>query len=292
VNPYLIALILGAVEGLTEFLPVSSTAHIQIVGKIIGEQFGGWEAHDAYWKAFAIVIQLGAVSCLPIYFWKQIKKQVTTFPKGENNDRNLLNHPITLTLIAFACTAVVALPLKKLISANLENFKVIAIALIVGGVIMWIVDVMFKKGTTHRMDQMSLPQSIWIGLIQSLSAVFPGTSRSMATIAAGQTAGMTRAAALEFSFFLSIPTMFAATAKELLDVVRHKDEFTALGPLSHEQIICIAIGLVAAFVVSLVVVHLFMGWVRKHGFIPFAIYRIILGAALLYWVMKHGPTIG
>jgi len=287
VNPYLISLILGIVEGLTEFLPVSSTAHIRLVGHYIGQHFGGYSDTDPYWKAVSIVIQLGAVACLPVYFWKQIVKHVKHFPRGENNDRNLINHPITLTMIAFVCTAVPAILLKKRISANLENFKVIALALLIGGVIMWIVDVMFRKGHTHRMDQMSLPQAIWVGLIQSLSAIFPGTSRSMSTIAAGQTAGMTRAAALEFSFFLSIPTMFAATGKELLDVVRHKDEFAALAPLTHEQFMQIGIGLVSAFVVSLVVVHLFMGWVRKHGFIPFAIYRIVLGGILLYLVMHN-----
>ena len=285
-NPYLIALILGIVEGITEFLPVSSTAHIQIVGNIIGQHYGGWEASDPYWKAFAVIIQFGAVACLPIYFWKRMIALLKSFPNGIDNDRNIINHPVTLTLIAFACTVGPVLVFKKLISSNLENFKVMALALIIGGVIMWIVDVMFRKGTTHRMDQMSLPQAIWVGLIQSLAAIFPGTSRSMATIAAGQTAGMTRAAALEFSFFLSIPTMFAATGKEFLDVVRHKDDFIGLAPLTQHQYVQIAIGLIAAFVVSLVVVHLFMGWVRKHGFIPFAVYRIVVGGLLLWWVMK------
>ena len=287
-NPYLIALILGAVEGLTEFLPVSSTAHIQIVGNIIGHQFGGWTAHDAYWKAFAVVIQLGAVACLPIYFRKDLMKFLKNFPRGEKNDRNVFNHPLSLTLIAFVVTSVIALPMKKLISKNLENYQVIGLALLIGGVIMWIVDVMFRKGTTDRMDKMSLPQSLWIGAIQSLSALFPGTSRSMCTIAAGQTAGMTRSAALEFSFFLSIPTMFAATLHELLGVYKHKDEFADLAPLTHDQWIQIGIGLVTAFVVALVVVHLFMGWVRRRGFVPFAVYRIIIGIAVLIWVFQHG----
>ncbi len=287
-NAYLIALILGAVEGLTEFLPISSTAHIQIAGKII-EHFGGaWNEHDVYWKAFAVVIQLGAVGCLPIYFRKEILKYLKNFPKGENNDRNFLNHPITLTLIAFAITAVIALALKKVISKNLENFQVMGLSLLIGGVIMWIVDVMFKKGTTDRLDKMSLPQAVWIGLIQSLSAIFPGTSRSMGTIAAGQTAGMTRSAALEFSFFLSIPTMFAATLYELLGVYKHKDEFAELGPLSHAQWMQIGIGLVTAFIIAIVVVHLFMGWVRRRGFVPFAIYRIVLGIAVLIWVFQTG----
>ena len=282
-NPYLISLILGIVEGLTEFLPISSTAHIRIASHIIG-----LSDSDAYWKAFAVIIQFGSVACLPIYFWPRIKKFLRTFPKGERNDRNILNHPLSLTLIAFVCTAVIALPLKKVISANLENFKVIGLALLIGGVIMWIVDVMFRRGTTKHMEEMSLPQAIWVGVIQSLSAIFPGTSRSMSTIAAGQTAGMDRATALEFSFFLCIPTMLAATGKETLDVLRHKDEFAGMAPLTHEQLAQLGIGLAASFVVAFVVVYLFMAWVRKRGFVPFAVYRILLGAGLLWWVYRYG----
>ncbi|CAN5460252.1 undecaprenyl-diphosphate phosphatase [soil metagenome] len=281
-NAYLISLILGIVEGLTEFLPISSTAHIRIASHYMGVSDS-----DIYWKAFAVIIQFGSVACLPIYFWPRIKKMLKTFPKGERGDRNIITHPLSLTMVAFACTAAIALPLKKVISKNLENFEVIALALLIGGVIMWVVDVMFKKGNTKHMEEMSLPQAIWVGVIQSLSAIFPGTSRSMSTIAAGQTGGMDRHTALEFSFFLCIPTMVAATAKETLDVLRHKDEFAALAPLTHDQYIQLAIGLAAAFVVGLVIVHLFMSWVRKHGFIPFAIYRIVLGAALMYLVMTH-----
>ncbi len=277
-HPYLLSLLLGIIEGLTEFLPVSSTAHLRI-----SESLFGLDLQDPFWKAYSIIIQLGAVLCLPVYFRKRILGLAKSFPRGEDGTRNLLTHPLSLTIIAFVCTAVPALLMKKLISKNLESLTVISLSLLVGGIVMWVVDVMFRKPSTERMDRMNLPQAVWIGLIQTLSAIFPGTSRSMATIAAGQTAGLSRTAALEFSFFLSIPTMFAACGKELLDVVRHKGEFAGTGTLhlSGQDWITLGIGFGVSFVVAIVVVHLFLAWVRRHGFVPFAIYRILLGLLLL-----------
>jgi undecaprenyl-diphosphatase len=280
VHAYLQSIILGIIEGLTEFLPVSSTAHLRIA-----EAWMGIPSGDPFWKAYSIIIQLGAVACLPLYFWPEIKRFCRSFPKGQNNDRNILNHPLTLVMIAFVCTAVPALILKKkgVISENLENFQVMGLALVIGGVVMWVVDVMFKKPTTDSMDKMSIPQAIWIGAIQTLSAVFPGTSRSMSTIAAGQTAGLSRPAALEFSFFVSIPVMFAACGKELSEVVLKKGDFASGLTLTTENWITLAIGFLVSFLVALGVVHLFMGWVRKRGFTPFAVYRIIFGMFVLWY---------
>jgi undecaprenyl-diphosphatase len=134
---------------------------------------------------------------------------------------------------------------------------------------------------------MTLFQAIWIGAVQVLSAVFPGTSRSMATIAAGQTAGMTRASALEFSFFLSLPTMAAATVYDFYKtVIKHKGEGGQTLPpvtMDTQRWIVLGIGFVVSFVVALLVVHWFMGWVRKRGFTPFAIYRIVAGIGVLAW---------
>lgn len=282
-NDYLISLILGIIEGLTEFLPVSSTAHLRLA-----QQWMGLAAHDPFWKAYAIIIQLGAVLCLPVYFWPQIKGFVRSFPQGADGSRNILNHPLSLTMIAFVCTAIPAYLLKKRISDNLENYFMIGLALLIGGIIMWVVDAMFKKGTTDRMERMSIPQAIWIGLIQVLSAVFPGTSRSMATIAAGQTAGLNRPTALEFSFFLSIPTMFAATGKELAELAMGKGDFVGQHlSINSQQWITLAIGFVVSFIVALGVVYWFMNYVKRRGFVPFAIYRIALGLFLLIW-FRHG----
>ena len=284
-NTYLLAALLGVVEGLTEFLPVSSTAHLRICEALLHIDLG-----DGYWKMFSIFIQLGAILCLPIYFRKRIAEFFSTFPRGKNGDHTTLTHPLTLVLIAFLCTAAPAFLLTKVIGKHLESLVIMGAALLIGGIVMWIVDAMFAdKGNIDDMDKMSLGQAIWIGICQVLSAVFPGTSRSMSTIAAGQVAGMTRAAALEFSFFLSIPTMIVATCYDLLKTLRHKDAAGAALGVVHmdsQGWAALAIGFVVSFIVAYGVVAWFMGWVRTRGFIPFAVYRIVLGTAVLVWVLK------
>jgi undecaprenyl-diphosphatase len=283
VNDYLLSALLGVIEGLTEFLPVSSTAHLRIV-----EEF--FRKSDSFWLMYTIVIQLGAVLCLPVYFRRRIGRFVASFPRGEHGDRNAFNHPLTLTFIAFLATAIPAFLLTKVIGNNLKNIYVIGGALVIGGVVMWVVDRLFTRPVTHHMQEMTFGQALWIGLVQTLSAIFPGTSRSMSTIAAGQIAGMNRSSALEFSFFLSMPTMAAATLYDFYKtVIKHKgEEGQALPPvtMSHDRWVLLAIGFAISFVVALVVVHWFMGWVRKRGFTPFAIYRIVLGGAVLVWAWR------
>src|SRR3954447_17657382 len=186
-NDFLLSFLLGIVEGLTEFLPISSTAHLRIV-----EALFGLNLQDSFWKMYTIVIQLGAILALPVYFWNRILKFLATFPSGERGDRTILTHPLSLTVIAFVVTAVPAWLLKKQIGQNLESLSVMAWALLIGGVIMWVVDALCTRPRTNPMEEMNLPQAVWIGAVQILSAVFPGTSRSMATIAAGQTAGVSR----------------------------------------------------------------------------------------------------
>jgi undecaprenyl-diphosphatase len=285
-NDYLLSVIFGIVEGLTEFLPVSSTAHLRISQDLLHV-----DLHDGFWKMYAIVIQLGAVLCLPIYFRGRIAKFLSTFPRGERGDRTVVNHPVSLTMIAFVVTAIPAFLLSKVIGKNLESLYVMGGALLIGGVAMWAIDAMFgSRGTTTRVEDMTLAQAVGIGATQILSAVFPGTSRSMSTIAAGQVGGMTRAAALEFSFFLSLPTMAAATVYDFYKtVIRHKGEGgTTLPPvtMTPERWTVLAIGFVVSFVAALLVVHWFMGWVRRRGFTPFAIYRIIAGVGVLAWAYQ------
>jgi len=278
VDDYLLSLLLGIIEGLTEFLPVSSTAHLRIA-----EQVFGLDLSSGYWKMYAIVIQLGAILCLPIYFRKRIAKFLSTFPNGERGDRTALTHPLTLVMIAFVVTAAPAFLLTKLIGKHLENLALMAWALIIGGIVMWIVDAIYsKKFRVDHMEQMSLGQAIWIGACQVLSAVFPGTSRSMSTIAAGQLAGMSRESALEFSFFLSMPTMAAATVYDLLKFLRHG----GLGAMNHHGWIILVIGFVVSFFVAWGVVAWFMYWVRRHGFVPFAVYRILAGIVVLVWLSR------
>lgn len=280
-NDYLLSILLGIVEGLTEFLPVSSTAHLRVVEALLH-----FDLHDSFWKMYTIVIQLGAILALPVYFRERILKFLSTFPGGERGDRTILTHPLSLTLIAFVITAIPAWALKKQIGENLENLWVMAWALLIGGVVMWIVDLVFRRPRTDRLEEMNIWQAIWIGAAQILSAVFPGTSRSMCTIAAGQTAGLSRPAALEFSFFLSMPTMAVATLYDLYKTIRpHHDLATEgnLAPLvmnAHGWIV-LAIGFVVSFIVALAVVAWFMRWVRARGFVPFAIYRVIVGLVML-----------
>jgi undecaprenyl-diphosphatase len=280
---YLLSVFLGVVEGLTEFLPVSSTAHLRICEALLHI-----DLHDGFWKMYTIVIQLGAVMALPVYFWHRILQFVRTFPKGERGDRTIFTHPLSLTLIAFVVTAVPAWALTKQIGKNLENLWVMALALLIGGIVMWIVDVVFTRPRTMQMNEMTLPQAVWIGAAQILSAIFPGTSRSMSTIAAGQVAGLSRPAALEFSFFLSMPTMVVATGFDFLKTVvpyHHEADIAPLTMNSHAWVV-LAIGFIVSFVVALAVVAWFMNWVRARGFVPFAIYRIVLGIALLTLLMR------
>ncbi len=287
---YILAAILGVVEGLTEFLPVSSTAHLRI-----SEALLGIDLDNGYWMMFSIVIQLGAILCLPIYFRKRIAEFFSTFPKGKRGDKTIVTHPVSLTLIAFVCTAGPAFLLTKVIGKHLESLYIIGMSLVIGGVVMWVVDALYARGIvapegkrTDDMEQMSLGQAIWIGLCQITSAVFPGTSRSMSTIAAGQLAGMSRSAALEFSFFLSIPTMVVATCYEAYKTMlpHHGEAPIGAGPASAEQWITLAIGFVVSFIVAYVVVAWFMKWVRQHGFVPFAIWRLIVGTYVLVWMVK------
>jgi undecaprenyl-diphosphatase len=295
---YWISVLLGIVEGLTEFLPVSSTAHLRIVEALLNIPLG-----DAYWKMYSIVIQLGAILALTLLFLGRIIEFVRTFPEGEDRRHTVWNHPLTLTLAAFVVTAIPSFLLTKVIGEHLEDLHFMAIALIVGGIIMSVVDAwsVRQEARVREVEQMSLPQALWIGACQITSAVFPGTSRSMSTIAAGQLVSMTRTAALEFSFLLSIPTMIAATLYDLAKAIfpgfhlfggRHHANLgpvvtghAAIAPVSmtlHGWLV-LAVGFVVSFFVALGVVEWFLQWVRNHGFVLFAVYRLLVGAAVLVW---------
>ncbi len=277
------SVLLGIVEGLTEFLPVSSTAHLRITEALMHIPLD-----DAYWKMYTIVIQLGAILALLLLFLSRIVGFLRTFPKGENNSRTWLTHPISLTFIAFAVTSVPALLLHKWSEKNLGSITVMALALLIGGIVMWIVDAWSdrREAGTRDVEEMSLGQAVWIGLCQTLSAIFPGTSRSMSTIAAGQIVGLDRPAALEFSFLLSIPTMIAATIWDLLKELHPRHGEAAHVVMNSQNWIVLIIGFVVSFIVALGVVEWFLFWVRKHGFTMFAVYRILLGGALLLWGTK------
>ncbi len=172
-NDYLLSVLLGIIEGLTEFLPVSSTAHLRISEAMLHISLS-----NGYWKMYTIVIQLGAILCLPVYFRARIAKFLSTFPQGERGDRNLFTHPLSLTLIAFVVTAIPAFLLTKVIGKHLESLQIMGTSLLLGGIVIWIVDAMNAKSEaagpdaphsrihTWKMEAMSLGQAIWIGACQ------------------------------------------------------------------------------------------------------------------------------
>jgi len=293
-NDYLLSVVLGIIEGLTEYLPVSSTAHLRIAESLFHLSLA-----DGYWKMYTIVIQLGAILCLPVYFRGRIAKLLSTFPQGESGDRTVMNHPLSLVLIAFVVTAIPSFLLTKVIGKHLESMPIIGWSLLIGGIVMWIIDAAKAKSEaagpgapssnirTWKMDAMSLGQAVWIGFCQIFSGLFPGTSRSMSTIAGGQLAGMSRASALEFSFFLSIPTMIAATGYTLLKSVMGKGENPiGVSQITSNQWLLLAIGFVVSYLVAYASVAFFMAWVRKRGFVPFAVYRIVVGILVLAFAAR------
>lgn len=292
-NDYLLSVLLGIIEGLTEFLPISSTAHLRIAQALLDVPL-----ESGYWKMYTIVIQLGAILCLPIYFRERIAKFLSTFPRGERGDRTIWTHPLSLTIVAFVVTAIPGFLLTRVIGENLENLTIMGASLLIGGFVMWAVDARSAASEaagegagagrihTWHMERMSFGQAAWIGACQLLAGVFPGVSRSMATISAGQVAGMSRASALEFSFFLSMPTMAAATGYDLLKSLLGTDD----NPIGVAQIdahgwVVLAIGFVVSFIVAYGAVAWFMAWVRRRGFVPFAVYRLVIGAAVLLWAL-------
>ena len=278
---YLLALLFGVVEGVTEFLPISSTAHIRIAQDLLDVPMD-----DPFWKLFTVVIQLGAVLCIPIYFRDRIAKFLRSFPRGSSGDRTVWNHPLSLVIVAAAVTAGPAYLLDKTIGENLESLGIIAAALIAGGVLMWVVDAVHMRITTDNMERMTLWQAMVIGAAQILAAAFPGTSRSYATIVAGEAIGLSRPAAVEFSFFLAIPVMFGASLLKIGQTLLQSspDAQWQVQMTGHDWLV-LAVGFVTAFFVAWGVVAWFMHWVHRHGFIPFAVYRIVLGLAVWIWLV-------
>lgn len=259
-NDYGFAVLLGIIEGLTEFLPISSTAHLRIVQAILG-----LDLTDPFWKLFSIFIQLGAIISVVFYFYKKLM----TFLKL--GGQPLAQSPLAKIAAAFVVTAIPAFLMSKIIGKNLESLSVIGGSLIIGGIAMLAIEKFVRAGNTRSLETVSFKQAVIVGAVQILSAVFPGTSRSMSTIAGGQISGLSRECALEFSFFVAIPTMAAATCYDLLKTL--KDGLSMTG----HQAGVLAVGFLVSFVVAYAVIAWFMNWVRTKGFTVFALYRIAAG---------------
>lgn len=266
-NETLTAILLGIVEGLTEFIPVSSTGHL-----ILATELFGYDA--AEWAMFNVVIQLGAILAVVYQYWGTFWRAgigvLKLEPEGLRFTRNIL--------LAFLPSAVLGLALKDQIDVMLGSPMIVAWALIVGGMaILGIEKIADPKGEAGVAD-LPLKQVIGVGLAQCLAMV-PGISRSGATIMGALAMGINRKTAAEFSFFLAVPTMLGATTLEL--ATRYDTMSAVGGAAGWEEI---AIGFIVSFIVALIVIRAFVTYISRHGFAPFAWYRIVVGAAALAWL--------
>jgi len=263
----LIAIILGIVEGVTEFLPVSSTGHL-----ILATELLGFDANK--WAAFNVIIQLGAILAIVVLYWRTfwavLEGLFANQPMSWRFVRNIL--------LGFVPSAVLGFLLINNIEALLGNGMVVAVALILGGFAILAIERWVKPGEIVGIAEMPLGRVVGIGFIQCL-AMIPGVSRSGATILGGLSLGVERRTAAEFSFFLAIPTMLGAT---VLELAKHHDAL--LAGASGVGFGTVAVGFVVSFVVAIFVVKAFVHYISRHGFAPFAWYRIVVGAAALAWL--------
>jgi undecaprenyl-diphosphatase len=259
---YLQAIILAIIEGITEFLPISSTGHMIIASSFFGI------AQEEFTKLFTVVIQLGAILSVVVLYFKRFFQTLDFYFK---------------LLVAFIPAVVFGLLFSKKIDALLENPVTVAISLVIGGVILLKVDDWFSNSQeTQNTDSISYSTAFKIGLFQCL-AMIPGVSRSGASIIGGMSQKLSRTTAAEFSFFLAVPTMLGATVKKCYDY--YKDGFV----LSDDQINLLLIGNVVGFIVAMLAIKSFIGYLSKHGFKMFGYYRIVAGLAILFihfFVMK------
>ena len=247
------SIILAIVEGLTEFLPVSSTGHMIIVSSLMGI------ADDEFTKAFTIAIQLGAIVSVIVLYWKRFFMTLSFYYK---------------LFVAFIPAVVIGLLFNDYIDALLERVEVVAITLILGGIIFLFIDKIFKKTEVDGKDGVTYSNAFKIGLFQTIAMV-PGVSRSAATIIGGLTQGMNKRAAAEFSFFLAVPTMFAATSYKLLKFYLEGNTF------GTNEIVLLSIGNVVAFIVAMFAIKSFITFLTRHGFKWFGYYRITIGVLIL-----------
>ena len=263
------SIIIAIVEGLTEFLPVSSTGHMIITEKLLGV------TPDEFTKAFTVIIQFGTILSVIWLYWKRFFK-LNTVPEGITGmNAMLIKYDFYWKLlIAFIPAAIFGFLFSDLIDSMLESVMVVAVMLVAGGVLMLFVDKWFNK--TEDEKTMSEKNAFKIGLYQCI-AMIPGVSRSMATIVGGMQQGFSRKQAAEFSFFLAVPTMFAATAYKLLKLIIEPETRTLL----IDNLTVLIIGNVVAFIVAVLAIKFFIDYLSRHGFKAFGYYRIIVGAAII-----------
>jgi len=257
------AIILGIVEGLTEFVPVSSTGHL-----LLCEKWMRINLDEPFWKMFTVVIQFGAILAVVVYFRHKIVQLISGSISG-----NTVSQRVSMMVIIGTIPVLVAgYLLHHWVESKMEKPLPIAVALLAGGLIMMAVEWARPGANTQRVEHMSWGQAIGIGLAQILAVIFPGTSRSGATIIAGMIGGLSRPAAAEFSFLLAIPAMAAASGYKLLKGAHG---------MSGGQTTLLLVGTLVSFLVAWAVIAIFMGYIRRRTFTPFGVYRIALGILVL-----------
>ena len=274
-------IIIAIVEGLTEFLPVSSTGHMIITQNLLGVE------STEFVKAFTFIIQFGAILSVVVLYWKRFfQLNRTPAPKGASALKRLL-HKYDFywkLLVAFIPAAVLGLLFSDMIDAMLESVTVVAITLILGGIFMLFCDKIFNKGSDDT--QLTEKRAFWIGMFQCISMI-PGVSRSMATIVGGMAQKLTRKAAAEFSFFLAVPTMFAATLYKMYKILK-----TGGTEMIMDNMTTLIVGNLVAFIVAMLAIKFFISFVSKYGFKTFGWYRIIVGGIILIMLLTgHNLTI-
>ena len=256
-------IILGIVEGVTEFIPVSSTGHLILAAELLG-----YDA--ARWAVFNVVIQLGAILAVIVLYWRTFWAVAMGLLKNQPESWRFVRN----IALGFLPSAILGFLLIERIDALLENATVVSWALLIGGVAIIVIERIAPAGVEKGVADISVGKAVGVGFIQCLSMI-PGVSRSGATILGALSLGVERRTAAEFSFFLAVPTMMGATT---LQLAKHYDDLGQAGAGG------IAIGFAVSFVVALVVIKWFIGIVSKHGFAPFGWYRIVAGTAALIWL--------
>ena len=274
-------IIIAIVEGLTEFLPVSSTGHMIITQNLLGVE------STEFVKAFTFIIQFGAILSVVVLYWKRFfQLNRTPLPDGASAVKRFL-HKYDFywkLFVAFIPAAVLGLLFSDAIDAMLESVTVVAVTLILGGIFMLFCDKIFNKGSEDT--PITEKRAFWIGMFQCISMI-PGVSRSMATIVGGMSQKLTRKAAAEFSFFLAVPTMFAATVYKVYKIFK-----TGGTEMIMDNMTTLVVGNLVAFIVAMLAIKFFISFVSKYGFKAFGWYRIIVGGTILAMLLTgHNLTI-
>lgn len=268
------AIIIAIVEGLTEFLPVSSTGHMIITQNVLGVE------STEFVKAFTFIIQFGAILSVVVLYWKRFfQLNRTPLPEGASKLKQFL-HKFDFywkLFVAFIPAAVLGLLFSDAIDAMLERVEVVAVMLVIGGIFMLYCDKIFNKGSDDT--KFTEKRAFMVGLYQCISMI-PGVSRSMATIVGGMSQRMTRKAAAEFSFFLAVPTMFAATVYKMYKLFKEGGT-----EIIMDNMDVLIVGNVVAFIVAMLAIKFFISYVQKYGFKAFGWYRIIVGGLILVWLL-------